>query len=720
MSGEERALRIGGDVGSVFTDLWVAADDGRVVAVKVLTRDDPVDALVRALGAAAGTLEMDLRALCAAVTSFALASETATRVLAQGRTARTALLTTAGFGDTLEIGRVQRVTAGRAAGEAAWSRAGPLVPRDLIVEVDERVARTGEILQPLDEGGAKQLIQGLAAEGVEAVAVCTLWAAADPAHELRLAELAADALPGRAVVRSGEVAAVVGEHARMTTTALTAALTPAVRDELDRLRAALRGLGIRVPIRHATTLGGVVAAEAAAARPVDGLRAAPAVSVTAARAAAESLGFRDLLVVDAGATVTEAGLVLDGAPPLRSRRRVDGLELASLAVDVRPVAGGGGSVARARDGRLEVGLETAAPACFGWGTTAPTLTDADLVLGTLVPDRFAGAGLWLDPDLAEAALDEQVGRPLGLDLTTAAWGVREVFVSRLAEQARLVAAEYRREPADLTLVAGGGLGPAHAWLLARELGMDGFVVPAVAGVQAAAGAGSADRRAAVDHALYLHVPAGAPLDRDDMARLRAVSDEAAAAALERLGGAEGATVEHWLTLRYHGQARQLTLRVGDLGGLPVDERFPAVVARFESEHAARFGPGPASAEAGLEVLRVLAVASGTRPPLPAAIGKRLDRAGRRKVVFDDPGRPVETPVFTGPELIAPAQLVEGPCVLELPGCAVVVPPGSRARTDAAGNVHVKVRTASRAMAPAAPAKPVHRAGRRLLGRRASR
>jgi N-methylhydantoinase A len=204
-----------------------------------------------------------------------------------------------------------------------------------------------------------------------------------------------------------------------------------------------------------------------------------------------------------------------------------------------------------------------------------------------------------------------------------------------------------------------------------------------------------------------------------MARLRAVADEAAAAALERLGGEEGATVEHWLTLRYHGQARQLTLRVGDLGDLPVDERFPAVVARFESEHAARFGPGPASAEAGLEVLRVLAVASGIRPPLPAATGKRLDRARRRKVVFDDPGRPVETPVFTGPELIAPAQLVEGPCVLELPGCAVVVPPGSRARTDAAGNVHVKVRTAGRALAPA-PAKPVHRTGRRLLGKRAVR
>jgi len=202
MGGEQQALRLGADVGSVFTGLWVASADGRVVAVKVLTRDDPVDALVRALGAAAGTLELDLTALCAAVTSFGLAGETTARALVRGRAVPTALLTTSGFGDTLEIGRVQRATAGRAAGEPAQTRDRPLVPRSLVVEVDERVTRTGEILQPLDEGAAKQLLQGLAGSGVEAVAVCTLWAAANPAHEQRLAELAADALPGRTVVRS--------------------------------------------------------------------------------------------------------------------------------------------------------------------------------------------------------------------------------------------------------------------------------------------------------------------------------------------------------------------------------------------------------------------------------------------------------------------------------------------------------------------------------------
>jgi N-methylhydantoinase A/oxoprolinase/acetone carboxylase beta subunit len=406
------------------------------------------------------------------------------------------------------------------------------------------------------------------------------------------------------------------------------------------------------------------------------------------------------------------------------------------------------------------------------------VTDADLVLGTLAPERFAPAGLRLDRVAAERALGRRVAAPLGLDLTSAAWGVREVFVSRLAELAGLVAAGQRRDPSTFTLVVGGGLGPAHGWLLARELGIEDFVVPAAAGAMAAAGVAAASPRVAVERAVHLHIPAGSALDRDELAHLKDAADEAVGAALARLaavvadpgpasdeeelvegagaeeeaevrtptgavsvsavdveadeapeadadaadsedvaeeaepelaelpaGEAPAPSVELSVTLRYRGQTRQLTMPAGDQ---PIDESFPSLVGRFEAEHAARFGfgSGAPAAEAGLEVLRVLAVAS--RPPEvfeapERRAGRAFERSGHRVVVFESPRRPVDTPVYAADQA-APDQMIEGPCLLELPGFTVAVPPGGRASTDALGNVHVHVPPPRRPKAVTAPAR----------------
>jgi N-methylhydantoinase A len=804
---------VGGDVGGTFTAVSVTASDGRVATARVPSGDAPGAALVTAIERTADTFELTPAVLFGAVRRVALAIDLVRPALDQGALARTALVTTAGFGDTLELGRAQRAGAGAAVGEPAGpARQRPaLVPRSLVVEVPERVTRSGAVLAPLDEDGATQAIKGLAEAEVEAVAVCTLWATANPEHERRLRELVADILPDAAVALSHEVAPVVGEHARMSATAATAALAPAAAAAADRIAAALAEAGVTAPILLATGLGGVGPASMVTARPLDTATARPAAGLVAVAEAAERIaprdgpkGAGDLLVLDAGGSSVHIGLLLDPGPvdrpepgqgahesqapsaeaggsgdespsgdgvdgagpverpeaaeeagpalvPLRERHQLAGLELAGPVLDARTVAGGGASVAGVRAGTLEVGLRPTGaeprPACFtrgrGGPEQEPTVTDADLLLGTLDPRRLERAGLRVDRGAAERAMIRRVAAPLGLNATAAAWAVREVFAARVAEAATLVAADHGREPAELTLVVAGGLGPAHGWLLCRALGLDEFVVPAGAAALPAVGAAAAGRRAAVEQSLHLHLAPDVGPEAEDVAAVRAVVSGAAAraaAAVRAAGPGEpqhgggtqrlrqairqaiigapgvGLVVERSLRMRYRGQSRQLTV---PLAGLTLDdEGLEAVRDRFEQAYADRFGPAAARSGAGIEILGALAVATGpsaaqpaTTPtptgapatgptPRPGAGGpsyQEFERTGRRPVVFDDPERPVDTAVWAAERPVG-GQLLSGPCLIELPGCAVVVPPGAEAATDDAGNLRVRLVAAAERVA----------------------
>jgi N-methylhydantoinase A len=699
---DDLSFRVGIDAGTTLTGLWAAASDGRSIVIKVPGGEDVAATVTDALRQVAGAFDVELGELCSRIDRLAHTTTAGLAELSAGGAARTAVVTTEGFGDTMEIGSMRRQTAGLVGLELGdylrRNRRPSLVPRSLVAEVPERVTRDGTVVHGLDEDAVRDVLKRLVEDEVEAVAICTLWAVADPSHELRLRELVAEALPEVGVSLSSEVAPVVGEDVRMVTTAANAALGPVCRRHVERLEAALAEVGVRAPLLAGTALGGVVPAAALAERPVVGLQAGPAAAVTAAQVVGERLGRRDLLVVDAGGESVDVGLVLDGEPVLRPRHQVGAVELAVPSVEVRSIAGGGASVAAVRDGMLEVGPASAGarpgPACFGRGGTEPTVADADLLLGTLDPKHFAGGRMELDRQAAQRAIAGRVAGPLDLDPTAAAWGVRELYAAQTAERLRLVTAEHRRAARDLTLVVAGGLGPAHGWLFCRQLGMDSFLVPPAAAALSACGVAVADRRAAIEHAAYLRIRPGVAPSDQDLAGLRAVAEQAGRRAAGALAGAPEPVemrLERSLAMRYRGQARQLVVPLGD------DQldaaTFPAMLDRFERQHAARFGPEAALPGAGFEVLSVIAEATGELPGLPPPVGGRpLERLDTRAVVFDDPRRPLATPVFAT-ELPAVGQSVQGPCLVHLPGCTVVVPPGARAAADGQGNLHVRLAAA---------------------------
>ena len=478
-------FEVGSDVGGTFTDLWVRASDGRTKIVKTPTTGDVVSGVVTAVELAAEQLDLPIGDFCARISRFGHGTTVGLNALLTGRYAKTGIVTTRGFGDTLEIGRLRRQAAGLKATEVTdyFLRGGqlPLVPRTEIVEIDERVDVGGEIIRPLDEDDARAAFATLAGREVEAVAVCTLWATANPVHENRLRELAHEVLPNATISVSHEVSHVVGEYARMTTTAANAALMRVAGDYAALLQERLHDRGCTAPVLLMTGAGGVVPADYVRDRPVAALVSGPAAAVVASQRDVKRLGRDSFLTTDIGGTSFDVGVVVQGRPLVTTTLRLAGAELRVPTIDVRSIGAGGGSIASVSRGELRVGPESAGadpgPACYGRGGTLPTATDADLVLGILDADHFVGGTMRLDFEAAYAAIRDHVAAPLGLGVVQAAWGIREVITSRMADLLRQVTIERGQDPREFVLLAAGGSGPSHAVDLARELGIREVVVP---------------------------------------------------------------------------------------------------------------------------------------------------------------------------------------------------------------------------------------------------
>lgn len=697
-------------MGGTFTDLWVLTSDGRSTAVKAPTTPDVVSGVLDAVGLASAELGMSVENFCRAATRFGHGTTVGLNALLTGRTAVTGVLTTAGFADTLEIGRLTRSVAGLSeSGLGDYLRRGgipPLVARRLVAEVAERVDRTGKVVLPLDEASAHAAIERLAEAEVEAVAVATLWATENPVHELRLRDLVAEQLPDVYVSLSHEVSPAVGEYARMSTTAANAALGPIAARYLHELDVRLKALGLTVPILMTTCAGGVVPATALAARPVTALLSGPAAGVTggwtvARRAVghpAATISSEDVLTLDVGGTSFDVGMVIDGAPLMRSLLSFGGADIRVPTLDVGSIGAGGGSIASVRDGALAVGPESAAatpgPACYGRGGSRPTATDADLLLGILDPDAFLGGRLRLDRAAAEDAVRRHVAEPLGLDVRAAAWGIREVFDASMADLLRRVTVERGHDPREFTVVAGGGSGPSHAWALCRELGMESFLVPSSGTVQSAYGAGTSDLRVSAERTVYLRFPPGAAPGEEHAAEAAAAIADTIVRARADLPPAladEQVTVATTLSLRYRGQAHALDVPIDQTERSRLSAGLLAkALISFEQAYEALFGRGAAFRAAGFEVLGVRTLITGRLPG--AAImptGEPMQPATSRSVVFDDPSTPIDTPVYRTTQPVGD-QYLAGPALVEYPGQVVVVPPGWSATTDADGTLHVAV------------------------------
>ncbi len=689
---------VGTDVGGTFTDLWVCGDAGGARVFKAPTTRDVLSGVSEAIGIAAQSYGLSFREFCGAIERFGHGTTIGLNALLTGSAARTAVLTTRGFGDTLEIARMRRQTAGLS--EIEYTDAylrnqfGPLVPRRLVAEVEERIDANGAVVTPLDESQARRALRELKKLGVEAVAICTLWSTQNPAHEKRLRELVHEELPGAFVSVSHEVSPAVGEYGRMSTTAANAALGPVAGQYLARLQSMLHEAGMRVPVLMMTCSGGVLPAEALNDRPVFGLNSGPAAGVMGSQAIGARAGLKNVLATDIGGTSFDVGVVVEGKPIMRSEIVLAGADIRVHSIDVQSIGAGGGSIAQVQFGELRVGPRSAGanpgPACYGRGGTEPTATDADLVLGVLDPENFIGGRMKLDLEAAKRAISERVARPLGMNLMEAAWAIREVLDNRMADLLRRQTIERGYDPRDFALFANGGAGPSHAWVLSAELGLDRFIVPATATAVSAFGAGNSDLGFTAECPLYLRVrPGGAPPENQLQRIGEAIGSlsRQVRSNLERAGATTDVRITRLVAIRFRGQTHALDVEVG-ADSFGADE-FRSAAARFEQQYNALFGHGAAFPRAGHEILAVRVLGKGALPPPALATrGEPLKRAGQRKVVFRDPNAPTDTAIYLTafPE---PGASAEGPCIIEFPGQSVVVPPGSTALADESGNFHVK-------------------------------
>ena len=489
-------LRLGADIGGTFTDLVLVSDDGTVFEMeKVLTTPGAPDAAVvegaRQLLAATDVQAADVSHVLHGTTLF-------TNALIERKGAKTALITTRGFRDAVEIGREHRYDMY----DLRMERPTPLAPRHLRFEVTERVLADGSVRTPLSEGDVRSVADQLLREGVQAVAVCLIHSYRNPAHERRVVEILAECAPGLVVTASCDLVPEIREYERTSTVLANVYVRRIAENYLGRLQAQLaEQLGLRGGLFAMQSNGGVCEVATAQRHPVRLIESGPAAGALAAAYYGRLVGHRDILSFDMGGTTAKACVIADGEPLIAPDFEVDrqyqfkkgsGLPVKVPVIEMIEIGTGGGSVARVDAlGRLQVGPHSAGakpgPASYGLGGTEPTVTDADLILGYLDPGFFLGGRMSLDMDAARTAIASRVGDRLDLDVGEAAWGIHQLANESMASAARIHAIERGKNVESFPIFAFGGAGPVHAFGVARILRSPRVIFPLGAGVMSAIG-----------------------------------------------------------------------------------------------------------------------------------------------------------------------------------------------------------------------------------------
>jgi N-methylhydantoinase A len=672
---------IGTDIGGTFTDLVMLSETGEVTIVKSpTTPSDRTQAVLNALAAAAERQGIDARTLIKQLQYFAHGTTAATNAFIERKGAKTGLLITRGFADTLRIERCMASWAGLADHEIAhFSKRTiptPIIPLDLIEEIEERIDERGAVIAPLGEAAARDSIRRLTAKGVEAIAITLLWSFRNPLHEQRLAEIVREEAPNVFVTISSELVPILGEYERASTTSINSYLGPVIHRYIDGLEKSIRDYGYDGPISIMESGGGVLPAREAAFQAANLLTSGPAGGVLASQKLGERLGFKNIITSDMGGTSFDVGLIVDGQPILATSREVGRFHVALPAIKVTAIGAGGGSIARVRGGHLTVGPDSAGaepgPVCFGRGGTDPTITDADVVLGIIDPNYFLGGEMKLDAGLAEAAIMERIGKPLGYDLHEAAAGIREVANNQMADLLRRVTTRSGYDPRGFAIFAYGGAGPTHAHLYGSIAGISTAVVPTTASGHSALGAVTADRHRSFSVAFGHHAPprfknASDHVDVQGMNEGFARLDQLCRAAL-----GDDAQIEHLVTMRFRFQVHEIPVEAPNKQLTPAE--LDALVDRFVERYEQIYGKNTALRGTGVEfnVLRAEAV-SPVQKPVLSLLPKRdvaPEPLSNRKVYFYRLGFK-ETPVYRS-ENLGPGTVLRGPVIVERPDTTILV------------------------------------------------
>lgn len=679
------------DIGGTFTDSVLIAADGRVAYGKALSSpDDDFESgflgSLEAAGELAGHSREDLFKNLTRLVSHG--STVATNIVVQGNGASVGVLTTKGHEDTLQMMR----GLGRVTGEppenilrvAQTSKPAPLVPRERVRGVTERIDSLGQVLVPLDEADLEAQVRHLLEAGCEAFAICFLWSIQNADHERRALEIVREIAPDAFVSISSDLSSAVGEYERTVATVVNAFVGPDTSRYLAKLQRRLGELGFDEQFMLMQCHGGMVPLSTGSERPILTIGSGPVGGIIGTQRHALELGFRDVIATDMGGTSFDVGLVKDSEPELAAEAVIDKYTYRIPAVEVLSIGAGGGSIAwiDEHSGTLRVGPQSASskpgPACYGLGGTQPTVTDADLVLGYLDPDAVFGTSaegqIRPSRELAEEAI-ATVAEPLGLSITDAALGIVEIINAKMANLLENVVVGRGFDPRDFTIFSFGGSGPLHAAGYGSELGVEKVIVPGeIASVWSAFGIARSDVR----YTRESDVQFISPIDPDELesvyAGVEAELDEQVAES--GFSGAEP-QFRRYARLRYEWQRNELEIPVPE-GKLDAD-RVAELTRDFERRYESRYGQAALLPGARFEIVNVRAEAlqeTGFGSEIQLAVGNGSGGGEKtRAVAFERGADPVDTPVFAGAGLSAGRE-VDGPAVIDLPTTGIVVPPGA--------------------------------------------
>ncbi|SMO80309.1 hydantoinase/oxoprolinase family protein [Paracoccus laeviglucosivorans] len=694
-------LRIAADIGGTFTDIALIRADETIATRKVASTPEDY-----ARGVAEGILELiEVENLDPAdIGEVMHACTVATNAILEGKGAKTALITTEGFRDVLEMRRIRvpRLY------DPLYEKPPALSPRKWRFEVSERVDFRGEVLTPLDEASVHAAIDAIQAAGIEAVAVCLLHSYANPAHERRIGALLAERLPGLFVSLSVDVLPEIREYERTSTTVINSFVGPPVKTYLDSLRDRLAAAGLPPQFFMMHSAGGIIDSRTVTARPAQIVECGPAAGVIGARAAMLQAGFRDAIAFDMGGTTAKASLIEDGqflraddyevggGISLSSKlAKGGGYALKLPVIDISEVGAGGGSIVwRDRAGALKVGPHSAGarpgPACYGLGGTEPTVTDANMVLGYLNPQALAGGAVPVDPDLSRQALMRVVAEPMGIDLDRAAHGVHELVSTVMTRAVKSVTTFRGRDPRDFAMIAFGGNGGIHSVSLARALGVSTVIVPPGAGVFSALGLLYADIETSASKAFLRRI------DDLDPARLKgdlAALGQQVAAELSR--PIDAVTLIHEADFRYRGQAFELTLPFAQGLDLTADAAAQARDA-FDQAHERTYGYRLTDTPVEIVSLRVTARVPKAAGGLPEYRARTPAPEHSRSVYFGPEWGRIDAAVIDRAALAQGPR--QGPAIIEEYEGTTILPPDCTASLDRQGNIVVTLPTMAHARA----------------------
>ena len=678
-------MRIGADIGGTFTDIVLSDWNGGLKVHKLLTTPaQPDDAVV------AGTLTIveagldSLRHLIHGTTLF-------TNALIERKGAKTALITTLGFRDAIEIGREHRYDMY----DLYMQRPDPIAPRYLRFEVDERISVDGTIHTPLVELGLDAIIDELDTHDVEAVAISLLHSYVNPIHEQRIGQILKSRRPGLAVTLSSDVVPEIREYERTSTALANVYVQRTAERYLGRLHQRLQEAGHQGELFVMQSSGGISSIDTATRFPIRLVESGPAAGALAAAHYGAGLGIADLLSFDMGGTTAKACVIAGGKPLISPEFEVDrqyqfkkgsGLPVKVPVIEMIEIGTGGGSIARIdRLGRLQVGPDSAGarpgPACYGLDGNDPTVTDADLVLGYLDPGFFLGGTMDLDLNAAKTAITEKIAKPLGLNLHQAAYGIHQLANENMASAARIHAIERGHNIARFPVFAYGGAGPVHAFGVARILRSPSIIYPLCAGVMSAIG--------------FLTAPLAIDLVRSRPGPFEDYDWDQAIAAINSMKAEGRATLGKSIDeaslsfsliadMRYRKQGYEIRVPVQDLNLGP--HMAGELQKRFETAYAAIYGHTVPNTP--IDIISWRLTASGPKPdfrPPPHQGSANTAPKGYRKAYLPDQKRMEDMPVYDRYTLPAQTTL-SGPAIIEERESTVVINGPAEFRIDGFGNL----------------------------------